>query len=151
MILLSDRSLSSGANNVSYHSTHAKLDLNVQNISSDKCLVCRHNVQVGNESHAASDSSSIYLPWSTAECVQLGVSRFMHANNMNKYDATLPNNVHPYKTAQNWRAIVILLSDRSLSSGPNNVSYHSAGFENERCRITFEAQSMQLSVCTTCK
>ena len=27
--------------------------------------------------------------------------------------------------AQNWRAIVILLSDQGLSSGANNVYYHS--------------------------
>ena len=30
------------------------------------------------------------------------------------------------QVAQNWRAIVILLSGRSLSSGANNVSHHSA-------------------------
>jgi hypothetical protein len=29
------------------------------------------------------------------------------------------------RVAQNWRTIVILLSEPSLSSGANNVSYHS--------------------------
>ena len=31
------------------------------------------------------------------------------------------------------RAIVILLSDRSLSSGANNVHHHSASFKHSRC------------------
>ena len=29
--------------------------------SSDKCLVCRHDMQVRNDSHAASDSSSMFV------------------------------------------------------------------------------------------
>ena len=37
----------------------------------------------------------------------------------------LPRQTASPLVAQNWRAIVILLSDRSLSSGANNVSYHS--------------------------
>ena len=37
------------------------------------------------------------------------------------------------QVAQNWRAIVILLSDRSLSSGANNVSHHGAQVSKIEC------------------
>jgi hypothetical protein len=43
-------------------------------------------------------------------------------------DSKVPVEQQSPSDAQNWRAIVILLSDRSLSSGANNVSYHGAEF-----------------------
>ena len=45
----------------------------------------------------------------------------------------LPRQTASPLVAQNWRAIVILLSDRSLSSGANNVSYHSATIKHTEC------------------
>ena len=41
---------------------------------------------------------------------------------------------HQIDNAQNWRAIVILLTDRSLSSGANNVSNHSVCIHTESLR-----------------
>ena len=58
------------------------------------------------------------------------------------------------KFAQNWRAIVILLSDQSLSSGANNVNHHSVRFyckpiPTHRCSAEGGTKSQQLS--TTAK
>ena len=67
-----------------------------------------------------------HLPCSQRYCRAIATQRTFRRLTLTCVHCKLQVNV-----AQNWRAIVFLLSDRSLSSGANNVSYHSADFQEK--------------------
>ena len=75
-----------------------------------------------------------YLPLMTASCPMRGMEKTCHTAHCYDKQHIQRQTASPL-VAQNWRAIVILLSDRSLSSGANNVSHHGATtYESHTCQ-----------------